>query len=78
MNIILTVGLLLIIVSYATRKSKYAPLIGFAFVFLIMGFQSGVEGDYMNYKDSQAKIAELNEVISARNYKTAVQAKCLV
>ena len=51
MSIILTVGLLLIIVSYATRKSKYAPLIGFAFVFLIMGFQSGVEGDFMNYKD---------------------------
>lgn len=51
MNIILAVGILLIIVSFATRKSKYAPLIGFAFVFLIMGFQSNVEGDYMSYME---------------------------
>lgn len=57
MNIILTVGILLIIVSYATRKSKYATLIGFAFVFLIMGFQNGVEGDFINYKEKFEQLA---------------------
>lgn len=48
MNIILTTGILLIIVSLLTEK-KYKPYVGFAFVFLIMGFQSGVEGDFMGY-----------------------------
>lgn len=48
MNIILVTGILLIIASLATEK-KYKPYIGFAFVFLIMGFQSGVEGDFMAY-----------------------------
>lgn len=48
MSIILVTGILLIIASLATEK-KYKPYIGFAFVFLIMGFQSGVEGDFMNY-----------------------------
>lgn len=51
MNIILTVGILLVIVAFLTRKSKSAPLIGFAFVFLIMGFQSNVEGDFIGYMD---------------------------
>ena len=48
MNIILTTGILLIAVSLLTKK-KYKPYIGFAFVLLIMGFQSGVEGDFMGY-----------------------------
>ena len=48
MNTILTVGILLIIVSFLTKK-KYTPHIGFAFVFLIMGFQDGVDGDFMAY-----------------------------
>ena len=52
MNTILAVGILLIIVSYVTRKSNYALLIGFAFAFLIMGFQSNVEGDYMGYMEN--------------------------
>lgn len=51
MNIILAVGILLIIVSFVTRKSKYAPQIGFAFVLLIMAFQSNVDGDYMSYME---------------------------
>ena len=49
MNIILVTGLLLIVVSLWTDK-KYKPYIGFAFVFLIMGFQSGVRGDFMVYR----------------------------
>lgn len=47
--IILITGLLLIIVSILFPKVK-APYLGFAFVFLIMGFQEGVQGDYMEYK----------------------------
>ncbi len=58
MNIILTSGILLIIVSLVTKK-KYKPYIGFAFVFLIMGFQSGVEGDFMEY------MQEYNEAVSS-------------
>ena len=57
MNIILTAGILLIIVSLATEK-KYKPYIGFAFVFLIMGFQSGVEGDVMNYQADYETMAQ--------------------
>lgn len=48
MNIVLTTGILLIIVSLLTEK-RYKPYVGFAFVLLIMGFQSGVEGDFMGY-----------------------------
>ena len=48
MNIILVTGILLIIVSLITEK-KYKPYVGFAFILLIMGFQSGVEGDFMAY-----------------------------
>ncbi len=51
MNIILTSGVLLIILSIVFRKSKtISPYWGFLIVFLIMGFQEGVEGDFMGYK----------------------------
>lgn len=56
MNIILAVGILLIAVSLWFRE--YKPLIGFAFVFLIMGFQSNVEGDFMSYMEEFNAIAE--------------------
>lgn len=63
MNIILTTGILLIIVSLLTEK-KYKPYVGFAFVFLIMGFQSGVEGDFMEYMEGFNSIARTGMVDS--------------
>ena len=56
MNIILTTGILLIVLSLLTEK-KDTPYIGFAFVLLIMGFQSGVEGDFMGYMQEYNGIA---------------------
>lgn len=51
MNIILTAGILLIILSLVFQRSKkIPPYWGFLLVFLIMGFQEGVEGDFMGYK----------------------------
>ena len=53
MNIILVTGILLIIASLALqRNKKLPPYWGFILVFLIMGFQEGVLGDFMNYKES--------------------------
>ena len=49
MNIILTAGILLIIFSSLFRK-KLPPYIGLLVVFIIMGFQDGIPGDYFNYK----------------------------
>lgn len=46
---ILLVGILLIAGSFLLRK-KLPPYWGFLLVLLIMGFQEGVEGDFMNYK----------------------------
>ncbi len=52
MNIILTTGVLLIILSFVFQKSKkIPPYWGFLLVLLIMGFQSNVEGDYMAYME---------------------------
>lgn len=45
---ILIIGLLLVAYSFLTKK-KYNPYIGFLFPLLIMGFQSGVQGDYQSY-----------------------------
>ena len=64
MNIILVTGILLIIVSLATEK-KYKSYIGFAFVFLIMGFQSGVEGDFMGYMQEYYGLS-VSEVVDSR------------
>ena len=51
MNIILTTGIALIIASLILQKNKkISPYWGFILVFLIMGFQEGVEGDFMGYK----------------------------
>lgn len=47
--IILYIGIFLVIISFVLRK-KMPLFLGFAFVFLIMGFQSNVEGDYDGYK----------------------------
>lgn len=55
MSIILIVGFLLLIVSFL-KRDKYSLYIGFAFVFLIMGFQSNVQGDYYGYLDSFEQI----------------------
>ena len=49
--IILYTGILLIIYSLFSRK-KYKPAIGFLFVWLIMAFQSNVEGDYEGYMNT--------------------------
>lgn len=68
MNIILVTGILLIIISVLCRKT-YNPYLGFAFVFLIMGFQSNVEGDFMTYANSFDMIGHSN-VFDARNLKT--------
>ena len=49
--IILFVGIVLYLISII-RKKSYNPYIGFLLPLIIMGFQSGVEGDYMGYMDS--------------------------
>lgn len=46
--IILVVGLLLILYGFFSKK--YSVWVGILFVLLIMGFQEGVPGDYMDYK----------------------------
>lgn len=48
--IILYVGILLIIYALISGN-KYKSEVGFLFIFLIMGFQSGVDGDFYRYKD---------------------------
>lgn len=59
MNIILTSGILLIIASLVFQKNKkVSPYWGFIFVFIIMGFQEGVEGDFMGYKESYETMAK--------------------
>ena len=55
MIIILSVGILLVALSYVFRD-KWPPYWGFLLVLLIMGFQDGVEGDFMVYKDSYEMI----------------------
>lgn len=49
--IILYTGFILIIISLICKK-KLPLSVGFFFVFVIMAFQEGVEGDYIRYKDS--------------------------
>ena len=56
MIIILTVGILLVAVSFIAGK-KLPPYWGFILVFLIMGFQEGVEGDFMTYKEEYEAMA---------------------
>ena len=48
--IILLVGIILII--YSIGRKKYSVGVGMLFVLLIMGFQEGILGDYMSYKDT--------------------------
>lgn len=55
MKIILITGIVLILISLI-KRNKYTPYIGFAFVFLIMGFQSNVQGDYYGYLDNFQQI----------------------
>lgn len=59
--IILYIGILLIVVSLLFGK-KMKPIMGFAFVLIIMGLQSNVEGDYDGYMEefymSDARTAE--------------------
>lgn len=49
--IILYTGIILILYSMFSGEltRNYKPIIGFMFTFLIMAFQSNVEGDYMSY-----------------------------
>ncbi len=50
--IILYVGIILILYSlYTYRFGNYKTYVAFGFCLLIMGFQSGVLGDYYGYKD---------------------------
>lgn len=58
MNIILTTGILLIVLSFILKNNKkISPFWGFLMVFLIMGFQEGVEGDFMVYKAEYDAVA---------------------
>ncbi len=60
MNIILTVGIILIVLSFLFRNNKsISPCWGFLLVFLIMGFQEGVEGDFMTYKEKFGLLARM-------------------
>lgn len=47
---ILVVGILLILYGIIAKK-KYSVGVGMMFVLLIMGFQEGIPGDFMEYKD---------------------------
>lgn len=49
--IILITGIILILVSFACSK-RYSAYVGFAFIFLIMGFQSNVKGDFYEYMEA--------------------------
>ena len=51
--IILYTGILLILYSLFSGEltRNYKPTIGFMFIFLIMAFQSNVQGDYMSYME---------------------------
>lgn len=49
--IILIVGILLILYGIIS-KQKFSVGVGMFFVLLIMGFQEGIPGDYMGYKDT--------------------------
>ena len=60
--IIFYVGILLIIYSLLF-KDKYSLNIAFAFIFLIMGFQSNVDGDYYSYFNEFSYL-DLNGFIS--------------
>lgn len=51
MKIILITGFILILISWL-KRDKYTPYLGFAFVFLIMGFQSNVSGDFYTYMET--------------------------
>ena len=64
MNIILAAGIILIVLSIVFIK-KWPPYWGFLIVFLIMGFQDNVEGDYVNYKDEYEQIA-VNHIADSR------------
>ncbi len=55
MYILLLAGILLIALSFIFRD-KWPPFWGFLVVLLIMGFQEGVEGDFMNYKSAYEMI----------------------
>lgn len=48
---ILIIGILLILYGIFA-KNKYSVWVGMAFVLLIMGFQEGIPGDYMEYKST--------------------------
>lgn len=50
MIIILATGILLIAISFIVRD-KLPIRVAFIFMFIIMGFQAGVEGDYMAYME---------------------------
>lgn len=52
--IILYTGILLILYSLFSGEltRNYKPTIGFMFIFLIMAFQSNVQGDYMSYMEN--------------------------
>lgn len=67
MNIILVSGILLIVASVLTEK-KYTVSVGFAFVFLIMGFQSGVEGDFLVYQGDYRIIAQ-SGIVDSRTFE---------
>lgn len=65
--IVLSVGILLIIYSLLS-KDKYNLYIAFAFIFLIMGFQSGVEGDFYRYKNAFEHFTFMEGSIEKKEY----------
>ena len=48
---ILFIGILLILYGIVAQK-KYSVQVGMLFVLLVMGFQEGIPGDYMGYKET--------------------------
>lgn len=65
--IILYVGILLIIYSLIF-KNKYNLKIAFLFIFLVMGFQFGVEGDYYSYQDDFSQASLDGHVLEKKEY----------
>lgn len=65
--IILYVGIILILYSLLSR-GKYNLSIAFLFVFLIMGFQSNVVGDYYSYMEEYTNFSFENHVSRKGEY----------
>lgn len=67
--IILYTGILLILYSLLSQKTgKYNTTIAFLFCFIIMGFQSNVDGDYYSYLNEYENFNFINSVSNKEEY----------